>query len=78
MSDVLFPEMTTDADATGVITTWFAENGDDVQTGDLIAEVAMDKVDAEVVAAESGVLTILVAEEAEVAQGAAIGRIDPV
>ena len=36
------------ADATGVIITWFVESGDQVTPATLIAEVAMDKVDAEV------------------------------
>ncbi|WP_309066548.1 lipoyl domain-containing protein [Microbacterium sp.] len=76
MSEVRFPEMSSDVDATGVIVTWFATTGEQVQADDLIAEVAMDKVDMELHAEASGVLTVLVPEETEVAQGAVIGTID--
>lgn len=76
MSDVLFPEMSSDADAKGVIVTWFASSGESVEADDLLAEVAMDKVDMELHAEHAGTLTILVPEETEVAQGSVIARID--
>lgn len=75
MSDVLFPSMSDAADATGVIVTWFVETGDDVAEDALIAEVAMDKVDQEVMAPASGVITLLVPEEQEVPQGSTIATI---
>lgn len=46
MTDVLFPQMSEKEGATGVIVTWFVESGDQVTPATLIAEVAMDKVDA--------------------------------
>lgn len=76
MSEIVFPEMSSTEGATGLVTTWFAENGEAVEAGDLLAEVAMDKVDMEIRAQSSGTLTILVGEEVEVAQGTPIGRID--
>lgn len=75
MSDVPFPLMSGAADATGVIVTWFVESGDEVTPGTLIAEVAVDKVDAEVYPDASGVITILAEEGKEVRQGAVIAHV---
>ena len=41
----------------------------------LIAEVAMDKVDAEVYPETSGVITLVVEEKQEIAQGAVIAQV---
>lgn len=75
MNEVLFPSMSDAADATGVVVTWFVENGDEVAEDALIAEVAMDKVDQEILAPVSGIISLLVAEEQEVAQGSVIATI---
>lgn len=75
MSDVIFPKMSDADGATGVIVTWFVESGDEVTPSTLIAEVAVDKVDAEVYPEASGTITVLVAEEAEVPQGSVIATI---
>ena len=75
MTDVHFPPMSGKEDASGVIVTWFVESGDQVTPATLIAEVAVDKVDAEVYPEASGVITLLVEEGKEVPQGAVIARI---
>ena len=75
MSDVLFPLMSGKADATGVIVTWFVESGDQVTPSNLIAEVAVDKVDAEVYPETSGAISLLVEEGKEVPQGAVIAQV---
>jgi pyruvate/2-oxoglutarate dehydrogenase complex dihydrolipoamide acyltransferase (E2) component len=75
MTDVLFPMMSVGQEATGVIVTWFVESGDEVTPTTLIAEVAVDKVDAEVYPDNSGVITLLAQENTEVRQGAVIARI---
>jgi len=75
MTDVLFPLMSEADGATGVIVTWFVESGDEVTPTTLIAEVAVDKVDAEVYPPTSGVITLLVEENAEVRQGAVIAQV---
>lgn len=75
MTDVVFPAMSKEPGATGVVVTWFVDDGDEVTEGALVAEVAVDKVDQEVVAPVSGVLTIVVPEEQEVAQGGTIATI---
>ena len=75
MTDVLFPLMSGSQDATGVIATWFVDSGDEVTPATLIAEVAVDKVDAEVYPETSGVITLLVQENQEVGQGAVIAQV---
>lgn len=75
MTDVVFPSMSDDADAAGVVVTWFVDDGDEVDEGALIAEVAMDKVDQELHAPASGVIALLVAEEQGVPQGSVIATI---
>jgi pyruvate/2-oxoglutarate dehydrogenase complex dihydrolipoamide acyltransferase (E2) component len=75
MTDVLFPKMSATEGATGVVTTWFVESGDTVTPATLIAEVAMDKVDAEVYPETSGVITLVVEEKQEIAQGAVIAQV---
>jgi pyruvate/2-oxoglutarate dehydrogenase complex dihydrolipoamide acyltransferase (E2) component len=75
MTDVLFPLMSEADGATGVIVTWFVESGDEVTPATLIAEVAVDKVDAEVYPPTSGVITLLVEENTEIRQGAVIAQV---
>ena len=75
MTDVQFPLMTGAADAIGVLVTWFVESGDEVTPTTLIAEVAMDKVDADVYPETSGVITLLVEEGKEIPQGAVIAQV---
>jgi pyruvate/2-oxoglutarate dehydrogenase complex dihydrolipoamide acyltransferase (E2) component len=75
MTNVLFPLMSKEKDATGVIVSWFVESGDEVTPKTLIAEVAMDKVNADVYPETSGVITRLVEEEEEVSQGSVIAQV---
>jgi pyruvate/2-oxoglutarate dehydrogenase complex dihydrolipoamide acyltransferase (E2) component len=75
MTNVLFPVMSKEKDATGIIVTWFVESGDEVTPKTLIAEVAMDKVNADVYPETSGVITRLVEEEDEVLQGSVIAQV---
>ena len=75
MTHVLFPLMSEADGATGVIVTWFVESGDEVTPTTLIAEVAVDKVDAEVYPRTSGVITLLVEENTEIRQGAVIAQV---
>jgi pyruvate/2-oxoglutarate dehydrogenase complex dihydrolipoamide acyltransferase (E2) component len=76
-SDVLFPALSKETpDAEGVLATWFVSEGSTVAADDLLAEVQVDKVAAEVPAPAAGVVHLLVAEEAVVRQGEPIARID--
>jgi pyruvate/2-oxoglutarate dehydrogenase complex dihydrolipoamide acyltransferase (E2) component len=76
VTDVLFPRLSDqDPDGEGVVATWFVDDGATLTVGQLIAEVAVDKVDAEVFAPADGVLSIFVAEGRAAAQGSVIGTI---
>jgi pyruvate/2-oxoglutarate dehydrogenase complex dihydrolipoamide acyltransferase (E2) component len=75
MTDVTFPLMSGVDGASGVIVTWFVESGDEVTPTTLIAEVAVDKVDADVYPPTSGVITLLVEENTEIRQGAVIAQV---
>jgi pyruvate/2-oxoglutarate dehydrogenase complex dihydrolipoamide acyltransferase (E2) component len=74
---VAFPQLSNDdPHAQGVVGTWFAGDGESVTAGQLIAEVQVDKVSADVHAPASGVLRHVVAEEGETNQGETIATID--
>lgn len=73
---ISFPHISKDPDATGVLATWLVATGDRVTAGQVIAEVMVDKVSVDVEADTDGTVTLLVEEEAAVAQGADIARID--
>ncbi len=77
MTDVLFPPLSKETpDAEGVLATWFVGEGDAVREDQLLAEVQVDKVSAEVPAPAAGVVHLLVAEDTAVTQGSPIARID--
>jgi pyruvate/2-oxoglutarate dehydrogenase complex dihydrolipoamide acyltransferase (E2) component len=77
MTDVPFPTLSRDvAQAEGVLATWFVRDGETVQADQLLAEVQVDKVTAEVPAPRAGVVRLLVGEDATVTQGAPIARIE--
>ena len=77
MTDVLFPPLSKETpDAEGVLSTWFVTDGSTVAVDQLLAEVQVDKVSAEVPAPAGGVVHLLVDEEATVRQGVAIARIE--
>lgn len=49
----------------GLIEKWFVEEGDEVSTGDVVAEISSEKLTSEVEANESGTLIKIVAGEGE-------------
>ncbi|HKX67024.1 MAG TPA: lipoyl domain-containing protein [Intrasporangium sp.] len=77
MTDVPFPGLSKeDPDSEGVVSTWFVGEGESVAADQLLAEVQVDKVAAEVLAPAAGVVHLLVEEEGVVKQGEPIARID--
>ncbi|GAA1236377.1 hypothetical protein GCM10009676_20730 [Prauserella halophila] len=62
--------------AEGVLATWFAADGQRISEGDLLAEVAVDKVDVEVPAPAGGIVRLPVGEGDVVKQGAPIARLE--
>jgi pyruvate/2-oxoglutarate dehydrogenase complex dihydrolipoamide acyltransferase (E2) component len=76
MTDVLFPALSKETpEAEGMLATWYVSEGESVTTDQLLAEVMVDKVSADVVAPAAGIVHLLVEEEATVTQGTAIARI---
>ena len=63
-------------DAEGVLATWYVTEGEEVTEGQLLGEVQVDKVDAEVTAPAGGTIHLLVAEDDAVRQGAPIATIE--
>lgn len=77
MTEVRFPSLSEEKpDAEGVLATWFVTEGSAVAADQLIAEVQVDKVSAEVLAPTAGTVHLLVEEEAAVKQGEPIARIE--
>lgn len=78
MSTVVpFPALSKETpDAEGVLATWFVAEGSTVVPDQLLAEVQVDKVAAEVPAPAGGVVHLLVTEDSVVRQGEPIARID--
>lgn len=77
MADVFFPPLSAERpQAEGVVATWFVSDGEHVQVDQLLAEVQVDKVAAEVPAPVAGTVHLLVAEDTAVVQGIPIARID--
>ena len=78
MTEVLFPTLSEQQPhSEGVLSTWFVSDGDAVKADQLIAEVQVDKVSAEVPAPAAGIITVLVTEDEAVVQGTPIARIAP-
>lgn len=63
-------------DAEGVLATWYVADGEQVTEGQLLGEVQVDKVDAEVTAPAAGTVRLLVAEDDAVRPGAPIATIE--
>ena len=77
MTEVVFPALSKETpDAEGILATWFVSEGSTVAADQLIAEVQVDKVSADVLAPSGGVVHILVDEDSAVRQGTPIARID--
>jgi len=76
MTEVLFPALSAEKPgATGVLSRWYVLEGEQVHVDQVLAEVMVDKIAADVVAPADGTLHVLVPEDAEVTQGAVIATI---
>jgi len=77
MADVLFPRLSEkEPDAEGVLATWFVSDGDQVASGQLLAEVMVEKVSGEVLAPAAGQVRLLVGEDQTARQGEVIARVN--
>lgn len=76
MTEIIFPELSAkEPDTEGVVSTWFVADGETVTEGQLVAEVAVDKVDAEIHAPTAGTIHRTVAEGDTVRQGTPIATL---
>ena len=63
----------------GTVERWLVREGERVEKDQILCEITTDKVDAEVVAPESGVVTRIVAPQGQtVPVGAELASLDPV
>jgi len=77
VTDVRFPQLSQDQpDAEGVLATWFVADGDQVASGQLLGEVMVEKVSAEVLAPATGRVRLLVAEDQTARPGELIARVE--
>ena len=77
MADVLFPRLSEkEPTAEGVLATWFVRDGDQVASGQLLAEVMVEKASGEVLAPAAGQVRLLVGEDQTARQGEVIARVD--
>ena len=75
--DIPFPALSTEnPDTEGVLATWYVSDGQQVSEGQLLADVQVDKVDAEVHAPVAGTIHLITPEGEAVVQGSPIARIE--
>ncbi|RPJ94183.1 dihydrolipoamide succinyltransferase, partial [Rummeliibacillus sp. TYF005] len=75
MADIIVPELA-ESITEGEIVRWVKQVGDPVEKGEFIVELETDKVNAEIISEEAGVLTEILAQEGEVVEvGAVIARV---
>ena len=75
-NEVRFPVLSSDQASEGLVATWFVADGESVKAGQLIAEVQVDKVSAEVQAPTAGLIRIIAGAQATVKQEAVIAVIE--
>lgn len=74
-TDIVIPSDLWEEDDEAVITSWFVNDGAEVQEGALIAEIMTAKVQYEILAPATGTLRITEDADAVVAKGAVIGTV---
>lgn len=77
VSEVRFPALKEDEpSAEGLLATWFIEDGDTVDAGELLCEVQVEKISVDVEAPMRGTIRFEAAEGDVVRQGAVIATIE--
>ncbi|MET4004897.1 biotin attachment protein [Arthrobacter psychrochitiniphilus] len=76
LSEIFFPQMSGDANELGVLVEWRVPNGQKVAPYQVVAEVTVNKFDAEINSPAAGTLSWLVAAGEEVRQGDPIATVD--
>jgi len=75
MADVIVPEDLWEEDTQGVLLTWLFDDGDQVDAGDMLAEVMVDKAQFEIASPCSGTLRIVKDVDDPVDRGDVIGAV---
>ena len=77
MSEVRFPTLKEDdSDAEGLLATWFVDDGEAVEGGQLLCEVQVEKTSVDVEASSAGTVRLKTEEGDVVRQGAVIATIE--
>lgn len=76
ITEVPFPSIPGSTSTEGVVGTWFVNHGETVATGQVIAEVQVDKISLDVAAPVAGTMYQLVAEGVAIKPGEPMARID--
>lgn len=75
ITSVSIPSDQWEDDSEAVISMWLAEDGDQVDTGDLLAEIMVEKAQFEIRAPATGKLSILMQQDQIVIKGDTIATI---
>lgn len=75
MTKIIIEQDLWDEDQEGVITAWLFDDGDQISTGDVVADVMVEKVQHEVLSSGTGTLKILKEAEQVINKGDAIGEV---
>lgn len=76
MTDVVIPADLWDEDQEGVLVSWMYGDGADVEEGEILVEIMVEKTQYEITAPASGTLHHKVDEDALVTRGQTIATID--
>ena len=76
MSELAVPDHLWENDTEAVVVAWMFDEGDEVEAGDVVAEVMIEKVDVEIVAHVAGVLRQRKAVDEVVVKGDVLAMIE--
>ena len=75
MTDICVPADLWEEDIEGVLLSWLLDEGDEVDAGDAVAEIMVEKIQYEVLSPAEGILKPLKAPDDPVAKGDAIAQL---
>lgn len=76
MSDIRVPAELWEGDSEAVITSWLVDDGVNVEEGQLVAEIMVEKTEHELVAPAAGVIHIREGVDAVVGKGDVVATIE--
>ena len=75
MTDIIVPDDLWEEDVEGVLLAWLLDEGDEVEAGDVVAEIMVEKIQFEVRSPADGVLKPLKEPDDPVARGDVIAEL---